>query len=198
MKVLWVADFGLQHNIGGAQRTNDLIIQEGLRQGIEIEYFFHDSDLSLLNQNYDVLVSNNLELIATNRPDVFNYIINHPYHVRYEHDSNSYLTTEARSVLFGSTKISIFLSEFHYQTFRKEYGSIFENVEVVTSPVDTSVFYDMGEERQDKILYIGFMHPLKGTTKFFEYVMMNPSKNFVMAAWGDATLEFMAKSFKNA
>ena len=97
MKVLWVADFGLQHNIGGAQRTNDLIIQEGLRQGIEIEYFFHDSDLSLLNQNYDVLVSNNLELIATNRPDVFNYIINHPYHVRYEHDSNSYLTTAARS-----------------------------------------------------------------------------------------------------
>ena len=104
MKILWIADYGIHHNIGGAQRTNHFIIEEGLSQGLDIQTFYFDSDPKILNGHYDCVVSNNLEAISQRRPEVFNYIVNHPYHVRYEHDSNSYLTKDARELLFGSAK----------------------------------------------------------------------------------------------
>ncbi len=200
MNVLWIADFGLQHNIGGAQRTNDFIIREGIKRGHKIEYFHYDTPIQVIadgNNNFDLIVSNNLEVLAARRPEVFDFILNHPNHVRYEHDSNSYLTNDARAALFQSAKLNIFLSDFHHHTFVKEYGPIFHNVEIVTSPVDTFVFCDKKEEREDKILNIGLMHPLKGTNDFFEYVLMNPDKQFVMAAWGEPSMIQMAKQFSN-
>ena len=33
MRVLWITDFGIHHNIGGSQRTDSFIIEEGKRRG---------------------------------------------------------------------------------------------------------------------------------------------------------------------
>ena len=33
MKVLWVSDYTLKHSQGGAQRSNNLIIEEGKKRG---------------------------------------------------------------------------------------------------------------------------------------------------------------------
>ncbi len=196
MKVLWIADFGIKHNIGGAQRTNEYIIEEGVNQGHKITQFNYDSPLDLLTEEYDLVVSGNLEGLYKSQP-VFSYIIKHPNHVRYEHDSNSYLPQKMREELFASAKHSLFLSQYHHEVFKELYGDIFHGVDVVTSPIDTEIFKDCGEDREEAILYIGYMHIFKGTQNFFNYVLKNPDKKFVMASWGDSHLEKAARCFKN-
>lgn len=196
MRILWVADFGLQHNIGGSQRTDSFVIQEGKNRGHEIVSFNYDTPSDLLNQQYDMVVSNNLESLCR-RQDVFDFLLNHPKHIRFEHDSNSYLTDGARKALFGSTKKNIFLSDFHHKSFVHLYGDIFPNAEVCSPYIDPEEFKDNGEEREDATLYIGFFHFLKGTNNFMEKVVKNPNEKFVVAGWGDAFYERHIRSFKN-
>jgi len=77
------------------------------------------------------------------------------------------------------------------------YGDIFINVEIVPDPIDTNIFYNKQEDRIDQILYVGFMHRLKGTENFFEYVLQHPDQRFAMAAWGDSKYISIAKSIDN-
>lgn len=195
-KVLWVADFTVEQNIGGAQRTDYFIIEEGKRRGYDFTFLNYNSDKSILDTEYDIVVSGNLENLS-NSKTLLNYLFNHKYHVRYEHDSNSYLSKDVRYTLFNSTKHNFFLSKFHYETFVNIYGDIFKNVDIVTSPIDGNIFKDLKQEREDKILYIGFMHHLKGINNFFTKVLNNPHIKFVMACWGNPILEMYAKLFKN-
>ena len=197
MKVLWIADFGLQHNIGGAQRTDSFVIQEGINRGHEIVFLNYDTPSDVLNDTYDLVVTGNLETISQRRPDVFQYLLNHPNHVRFEHDSNSYLSQDARKALFNSTKKTIFLSEFHHQTFVQLYGNIFKNVEIVRPFIDSKVFYDFQQEREEKTLYVGFFHFLKGTVKFLDFVINNPDKKFIVAGWGNKGFEDHIKYLHN-
>ena len=60
MKVLWIADFGLQHNIGGAQRTDSFVIQEGINRGHDIVFLNYDTPSDVLNDTYDLVVTGNL------------------------------------------------------------------------------------------------------------------------------------------
>jgi len=198
MRVLWISDFGIKHSIGGAQRSNHLVIEEGKKQGHSITEFNYDSNHSLLNNGYDLVVSSNLEILYNNFPDIIQHVVSRPQrHVRLEHDSNRYLKPEDRELLFDSCDKAFFLTNFHYNQFVDMYGEIFRNVEIVPDPIDTDLFYDYGQKREDPILYIGYMHYLKGTDSFFEYVSENADKNFAMAAWGTPHYERIARSFSN-
>tara|TARA_B100000809_G_scaffold131049_1_gene128841 strand:- start:6303 stop:7154 length:852 start_codon:yes stop_codon:yes gene_type:complete len=197
MCILWISDFGVHHNIGGAQRSNYLIIEEGKKRKHFIQEFYYDTDPRTLNASYDMVVSSNLEVLSRQRPDIISYISSHPNHVRLEHDANRYLQVEDRKLLFGSCKKTIFLTPFHYDQFVKMYGSIFYNVEIIPDPIDTRTFYNMENPREDKILNVGFMHYLKGTHNFFDYVSANPHLAFVMASWGDTQYEHIARSMHN-
>jgi len=47
-------------------------------------------------------------------------------------------------------------------------------------------------------LYAGYMHPLKGSYEFFDYVLQNPDIKFVVAGWSNyPTLDFLCKSISN-
>ena len=197
MKILWISDFGISHNIGGAQRSNQIIIDEGINRKYTITEFNYSSDKTLLNHSYDLVVSSNLEMLSNSYPDIINYISSTKKHVRLEHDANRYLSQKSREMLFGSCDITFFLTEFHHKQFVEMYGSIFKNVEIVPDPIDTNLFYDMHQKREDKILYVGYMHPFKGTDTFLKYVAENPSSKFVMASWGSNNYEQIARSLSN-
>ena len=183
MKILLVSDYSLRHSAGGAQRSNDIIVQEGRRRGHLINEFNYDSDDVILGHPYDLVISSNLETISRSRPQIFSWITSQRNHVRLEHDANRYLSPDARKALFTSCKKAFFLSNFHYEQFVQSYGNYFINVEIVPDPIDATLFRDMGLEREDKILYVGFMHPFKGTDNFFSYALENPETNFVVAGW---------------
>ena len=67
MNILFVSDFSLNHNRGGAQRSNDLIINTGIDLGHNITPFNVDSDPKLLDQQYEIVISSE-PLIKTVTP----------------------------------------------------------------------------------------------------------------------------------
>lgn len=196
MKILWISDFGIHHNIGGAQRSNEIMIDAGIARGHRITPFHYDSNLELLKDDYDIVLSSNLEVLHNNN-EVFKYIINHPNHVRYEHDSNSYLSSEKRNLLFGSAKLSVMLSELHFKNFVNSYGDIFKNeVAIVSDPISKE-FHNYERSRFDATLYVGFFHYLKGTNNFINHVAENPKENFVVAGWGSSSFIYYMQRLPN-
>ena len=196
-KILWVADFGLRHNSGGAQRTDSYMIAELESSGFSVTVFHHDSDTQVFNQEYDLVVSGNLEMLSRSS-DIMNYLISHPNHIRFEHDSNAYLSVEHRRMLFGSTTKNIFLSDFHHSTFVELYGDIFPNPAVCVSPIDTKRFRNLNPENKiNGTLSVGFMHTLKGTNRFFVEAVRNPDKDFYYAGWGSPHLTRVMQAITN-
>lgn len=197
MKVLWISDFGINHNIGGAQRSDAILHERANSLGYDLNCLHFDGDISLLNLNYDVVVSSNLEVLSRQWPNLISWIASQRCHVRVEHDANRYLSVNARRQLFGSCKGTVFLTNFHYQQFINSYGDIFQNVFIIPDPIDTDLFRNLKLERSDNCIYTGFMHELKGTKTFIEYALDNPHMKFSVAAWGDKTFEFVMKKLDN-
>ena len=197
MKILLVSDFGIRHSLGGAQRSNQLILDEGLQRGHEVSVYHYDTDQSVLWDDYDIVISSNLEVISRSNPMVLQYCATSNNHVRLEHDFCRYLDNNVREYLYTSCKKSFFLTNYHYKKFVEYYGDYFVNVEIVPDPIDKSKFYNMELERKDDILYVGFMHPLKGTDNFINYVTNNTDKTFTVAGWGDGRYEDFMKSTSN-
>lgn len=195
--VLWVADFGIRHNQGGAQRSDSIIISEGRKTGMNITEFNYDVNPAIFHNKYDVIVTANLESISRQHPEIINHISCHPNHFRLEHDANRYLHQDQRKTLFGSCRKSFFLTNFHHAQFVESYGDIFPNVSIIPDPIDTSVFFNQGIERSADSIYTGFMHELKGTKNFIEHALDNPTENFKVAAWGDRIFEFIMKKLDN-
>lgn len=197
VKILWISDFSTKHNIGGAQRSDDIIIKKGISLGFDITHFTFDSDKRLLNNRYDHVISANLECIYNQCPDVIDYLMLSNSHSRLEHDMNHYLSEIDRKKLFLNCKNTFFLTNYHYDLFINKYGNIFHNVRIVSDPIDTSVFYDHKKVRENKLLYVGFMHELKGTYDFFNYAIKNLDKQFIVAGWGDRIFEHLASTVPN-
>ena len=183
-KVLFISDFNLSHSIGGAQRSNDIIIQKGREIGLDITYHNHDSSYTDFLHSYDILISSNLEVINSISQDKLNWILNHKNHVRLEHDSCSYLSDDLRKALFGSAKKSVFLSQFHIDFFKQKYGDYFENTFIVNDPIDTDLFYPDDTPKEFDVVYAGFLHRLKGGYKLVEFAKSNPDFKIAVCGWG--------------
>jgi len=198
-KVLWISDYELDLAPGGSQRSDKILIDKGKILGFNILKVNKDNfkNISDLNR-FDIIVSSNLAWINQLDPSFINKISNHHYHVRVEHDSNAYLNPEQRRKLFSSCKKTFFLSDYHYAFFKELYGDFFKNVVIIPDPIDKSKFYDKKKDRENKILYAGYMHEGKGADFFFEYVLLNPDKQFVLAGWSSIYIYTMlAKTIKN-
>jgi glycosyltransferase involved in cell wall biosynthesis len=183
MNILFISDFSLNHNSGGSQVSNDLIIKKGIELGHNITLHNYDSSPLNLISRYDLVISSNLEAINQTSKYLIDFILNHENHVRLEHDSCSYLDDELRKKIFTSSKINFFLSEFHASFFKSNYGDYFNNIEIVYDPIDTSLFYEDGSEKIYDIVYCGFIHPLKGSDNLIEFCKKNPNRNIDIFGW---------------
>lgn len=194
MRVLLISDFGLHHTPGGAQRSNQIIVDEGRRRGHHIDLFHYDSE-PVIKDNYDIIISSNLEVISRVYPELLGCIMRSGRHVRLEHDSNTYWTNDFRKQFWGTCNVSFFLTKYHHDFFVDLYGDIFPNVRIVPDPIDRS-FTNLRLDRSGTG-YVGFMHYLKGTGNFIEYVKQNPQKQFHVAGWGDESYINELNKFKN-
>jgi glycosyltransferase involved in cell wall biosynthesis len=185
MRVLFVSDFTLKQRLGGAQVSNDLIINKGRDLGHEIVEHDYTSSVVDFLSSYDLLVSSNLEAISQATPNKLDFILQHPNHIRLEHDSCLYLDNFLRQQLFESSKINFFLSDFHISFFRENYGNYFKNVEINYDPIDTGVFCNGKEKKEYDIVYCGYIHPLKGVHNLVKYAVENPDRTLDIFGWGD-------------
>ena len=198
-KILWLSDYDLDTAPGGAQRSDKIIIDKGKLLGFNILKVNYQTFGKHINiHNYDILVTSNVCAVLQKHPWVLDEITKHKYHVRIEHDSNDYLSQENRIKLFSFCKKTFFLTDYHLSFFKELYGDIFQNVEIVPDPIEIDKFYDYGYQREDKVLYVGYMHPLKGTSNFFEHVLRNPDRKFAIAGWSDyQTYNFLSVNVPN-
>ena len=198
-KVLWISDFDLDTAPGGAQRSDFLIIEKAKLLGISIKKTNKDNVLDIENFDaFDMIVTSNVTVILNENPHLLDHISSHKNHVRLEHDSNEHISPEQRKKLFSNCSKTIFLSEYHYSFFKKLYGDIFQNVEIIYDPINIKTFKNKKQEREDKILFAGYMHELKGADRFFEYVLDNPDKNFVIAGFTSSQIyHILAQKIKN-
>lgn len=198
-KILWLADFDLHQAAGGAQRSDKILIDHGKSLGYNILKVNRDTFGAHINlHDYDILITSNIQALIYMHSWLLEEISKHKYHIRIEHDSNAYLTNENRKILFGNCKKTFFLTEYHYRYFIEEYGDFFQNVEIVPDPIDSNKFKNLNLNRENAILYAGYMHPLKGSYEFFDFVLQNPEKKFALAGWSNyPTLEFLARAVPN-
>lgn len=196
MRVLLVSDFSIHHNPGGAQRSNHIIIEEGTKRGHIVRSINYDYCSSSFKDSYDVVISSNLEVLSKVNPDLVINLTKMENHVRLEHDSNLYWNDDFRKIFWKSCKVSFFLTEFHHSFFIEKYGNIFNNVKIVPDPI-SSEFFDMSLQRTDEIGYVGFMHYLKGTENFIDYVSNNADKSFLVAGWGNESYINKLSEFDN-
>lgn len=185
MNILFISDFSLNHNSGGAQVSNDIVIKKGLELGHNITLHNYDSSPLNLIYKYDLIISSNLELINQTSKYLFDFIVNHSNHVRLEHDSCLYLSKENRELLFKSSKINFFLSQFHLDFFKNLYGDIFNNTEIVYDPINTSLFYNDNSEKLYDIIYCGLIHPLKGLNNLIDFCKKNPQRKIDIFGWSE-------------
>ena len=184
MKVLFISDYSSSMP-GGAQMSNQHVIKEGRSLGYDITEYNHDSSKLLLLSNYDAVISSNLDYMSRmdNFKFIFDKIVEHPFHIRYEHDSCSYLHPELRRILFESTKLNLFLSDFHLYFFQEIYGDYFKNNEIVYDPINTEIFQPTEQEKEYDYLYCGYGHVLKGLENFINFAKTNTDKKFAFVGW---------------
>jgi len=186
MKILFISDFNINQDSGGAQVSNDIIINKGLELGYNITQYNYDSSPINLIYNYDLIISSNLNILCRNQPNIFNFIINHHNHIRIEHDSCIYLNNNDRKSLFESSKINFFLSDFHIEFFTKEYGNYFKNVEIVYDPIDTNLFNNNNNtEKIYDIVYCGYLSELKGYKNLIKFCNENPERKIDIFGWAE-------------
>lgn len=198
MDVLFISDYSLHHNKGGAQQSNEQIIKYGQQLGHNIKLHTFESSIVDFFQKYDLLISSNLPLNLRLKPYIFQKIISHPCHVRLEHDMNSYLDSESRKLLFKSSKKNFFLSSYHLEQFEIEYGNYFQNSEIVYDPIDSDIFYNKNQTRTESVVYAGFFHPLKGLQNLLEFSKKNIDKQIELYGFFENGItEDVFKSHKN-
>lgn len=198
-KILWLADYDLSQAPGGAQRSDQMIIDQGRLLGFNILKISVSTLSDSLNiHDFDVVISSNIHALTIKKKDLIDQISKHKCHIRLEHDSNEYLSQEDRIKLFGNCYKTIFLTDFHYDFFKRYYGDIFNNIEIVYDPIDSDNFIDLKNKREDKILYAGYLHPLKGAYEFFDFALQNQNKQFVVAGWpSNHIINHLLSSIKN-
>ena len=183
MDILLVSDFGIHHNLGGAQRSNQILIQEGFNRGHNIKCHHYDTP-GIPKGDYDIVISSNLEVLNNQEPGMIDWLNGLPNHVRLEHDMCHYLDNSRRQTLYENCKKTFFLTPHHYNCYKKYYGDYFVNVEIVPDPIDTSVFYDYKKATINRVVYIGFLHELKGLEKLYTFAKSTPMEVDIYG-WGD-------------
>jgi len=191
VKILWINDLHISEHVGGAQQTNQLVIDYGKAHGIDIdELNYNNNGLKITPQTqkiYDYIITNNVYLFSK-IPGFLDWVNQLSNSIRFEHDANSYLSQTNRKKLFQNAKLSIFLSDEHLQYFQDTYGKLFTEIPttVVHPCIDTSLFYDYQTQRSDYTLYAGLLHPLKSLASLKKRALMG--KKVLISAIGNFNL----------
>lgn len=195
MKVLFLHDTS-QDYLGGAELSNQKVIDAGKAFGMDIDYD-QLKDFRALKESlpkYDLLIVSNIVLCKFEM-ELIDLILDSgiPY-VKYEHDygfcqlRNVYCFVnkdvgnccnpnryKAYSKLHANALLNVFLSELHYKIFRNEYGACVDKHLIFPSPIDVENIEDSAE-KEDIVTFVGDLSFKKGGENLIEYAQENPNK----------------------
>jgi len=177
-RIVWIADFVVKtYKAGGAQYTNEMVINAGIDRGYEIDIITKDDPPAY---GYDLYILNNIRYINT---EYLNHIIyNEPY-VRWEHDywlCGAHKHLKRFADIVPNARLNLFMSKRHLNQCEKDIGKI-PNADYVTSPIDTGLFCIDKEVKKDKKLVVWTGHDTpdnKGFKTAVQYAKINPELKF--------------------
>jgi glycosyltransferase involved in cell wall biosynthesis len=154
IRIGWIADF-FEEKKGGAQKTNEIMIEEGEKRGFVIDRIKTSEVMNTNLSNYDLLIVNN---IAMSNEAIRARIMSHRY-IRYEHDYLfNYFDQGVIKGIFKNAVASIFLSPLHRAIHKEILGD--SPSYVVNSPIQTSLF--RRGEKNGRVMWAGELVTHKG------------------------------------
>lgn len=182
-KILWISDYSVKQNKGGAQQTNSEMIKAGRKLGHTIRLVTYDSVMPSAD-SYDLIVINNItkfdkglidDLVASGKC------------VRYEHD---HWVAENYPELYKKVNKTIFLSPLHKESIEDKIGYKVKNYEIIPSPIDSKVFKISEDSKEaNSVIIVGNLCEDKGLVNLLEYARENPQLKFYAVGWGSGVEE---------
>lgn len=183
MRIAWLADFDVDTRMGGAQLTNQYVIEEGRKRGHVID------EIGLLNLNetdkflngYDFYIINNYVEIAKHKPgrDLLSYIVKNKIYMKYAHDydyspEQTEEDREFQQKLYRMSLFNVALSPLHKREL--ENALILEDRDTVVIPpyIDTDLFQDRGVRRNENmVIALGEVAEHKGIYNIMKWANQN-------------------------
>lgn len=165
-KILWLCDYtNVEVPAGGAEITDSYIIEAGRQKGYQITVARPCSLRSNLLANSDLVIfSNCYEFPKPAR----NRVMQEKPYVVYSHDSGRWMdVVKSHPDMMKNTLGTIFLSPLHRDCFKK-YLKYADNVLLVPPHIPLE-FFDRGQERVNKIMFVGNLHDGKGLPEIIDY-----------------------------
>ncbi len=191
MNILWIADFNTNHHLGGAQRSDKIMIDYGRSLGHNITEFNYDNEPDPDERIKDIIISSNIFILHKKYPKLIEWLSEQKNHIRYEHDSNAYLSLDDRKKLFDNTTLTFFSCKLHADAFIKHYGINPHIIRTIAEPVDGNKFIDRNENRILANLYVGTLHDHKGMDGFVQLIQNNLSEKFIIVTMDDSNKYYM-------
>jgi glycosyltransferase involved in cell wall biosynthesis len=174
-RILWLTDYTVAEvSAGGAEITDSYVIQAGKQLGYDIQVC-RPCDLrsNVLDKSDLVIFSNCYEFPQPARQRI---MAEKPY-VVYSHDSGRWIRVlEKNQDMIKNAEAAVFLSPLHRDCFKK-FISEEDNI-LLVPPHIPYTFYDNGQKRVNKIMFVGNIHQGKGVDDIINYAKKHPELIF--------------------
>lgn len=178
--ILWIADYSVKQNKGGAQQTNKAMIDYGRSKGHYIKTISGEEEIPDTDK-YDLIILNNITKFS--KEDIEKLVATGKC-LRYEHD---HWVARNYPDLYTKVRKTIFLSPFHRDSIFRTIKCRFENYALVPSPIDTTIFkMSKTPKEPNSVIFVGNLCEDKGSNDIIQYAKDNPHLKFYAVGWGSA------------
>ena len=184
MKIIWVADNSIKDHPGGAQITNNLMIEFGRKLGYTILEWTKNGGETFEESKHDLFIINNINELYIKNKAIFEDIVENKTFVRYVHDYDWVYGTIPETFIakmFSKSKINIFLSPLHFKR-TKMTGLPIDNHAIIPPQISLRA-QSGGTRRSNFVIYTGGIATHKGITNIINYALLNPHLTFHLYGW---------------
>jgi len=195
-KILWISDFDLRDRpAGGAEITNDFMIQEGRKRGHEINIAIHNEYNFIKSKvrQHDLVILNNIDFFEKNHL----IELTRKKFIWFLHDTlGNYRVYRKMKFIYDNALIRIFLSPLHAYFFNRLNPKPYY---CVPPHIPESFFKLSFTKRKRAVLYAGNLwNGIKNVNEIYEIAKANPhiEFHFYYHRFKDSTLQ-AGKKIKN-
>ena len=195
MKIAFLKDHSLKEFIGGANITDDIMIQKGISLGHKIKEFnFKDLKDTKPLDEFDLIILSNINSF---KKEVIEDIIKNKKYLTYNHD---YLFCQFRSAqckmrcktkckpakiyqdMYSNSLLNIFLSPLQKSIHKDFFRETMRDAIYIPSPINKDVYFpDLSIQQPDAHLYLGTIMDHKGISQILDYAKGEKGKVFHFA-----------------
>ncbi len=170
--ILWISDFSTQqYPYGGAEITDSLLRKKGRGYSANIDLVLcHSCTKEKIDEAEFIILSNNLRLSLKNR----DYIMRNKRYICLVQDCGRWMQACLQTPgLLEHSLLNIYMSPGQREVYLKPFP---KQHHVCIPPPVPDIFKIVEGNREDKILFVGFLHEGKGIENVLNYARNTTKK----------------------